>query len=767
MKYNRISKAVLIPLGVAILATSSAPAFAQLEEIVVTARRRAESLQDVPISVQAISGEQIAEQGLIDLASLAPYTPNFNIVQSPGASDLIFMRGVGTYGSGVHFEPSVGQVFNGYFSTRSRLSRTALIDVAQVEVLRGPQGAIIGKNTSLGALNITSNRPTDEFEGAFNIAYNSEASKGVETQAILSGPLSENVRGRLVADYRDVDGWVDNRVTGNSLQSQKDTTIRAMLDWDISDTLTAEFLYQYNDLDRNGKPREVVECFAPGVIPRTRADPATLGFDCQQNASNQTGNLQRASPDGPLYDPGEPFTSRAHIAGVTLNFEFENFNLASLTNFTSYEINDNFSGDLLPTERANIQNTEDFEQIYQEFRATSNSDGDVGWTLGATYFKGELEAYQVFHAAFANTSRNEFQRSDTESLSTFGQIDWDINDQMTLAVGARYTKEDRNGAKAQAQAPLYGTIPNTLDNPATGIGCGPGFRACTNGDGSPVTGSISDSGLSYNLALQYRTDESNMYYVSVATGFKSGGFDLRGAGNPDTFVFPEEESINYEIGGKHTLADGALRVNWSIFNLEVDDLQVSTNDPVLIQQVVGKAQVSSKGLEIDGAWAASDALTLTFTGALLDSTFDQFTSECHAGQTAATGCNGGLFVQDGLTLPQAPEQQLVLGAKYNWALNNGMDLTLGGSYSYLSDYHVTLPRDPVGFQDSISRLDASLVLTGTTASDKRWSVALIGRNLGDELVKNWCNTSGLSGGGVASCSIEQTRYVSLRSTINF
>jgi len=290
MKYKQISRA-LLSLGVAVIASSPAPAFAQLEEIVVTARKREESLQNIPVSVLAISGQQIEEQGLYDLAALAPYTPNFSIVQAPGASDLIFMRGVGTYGSGIHFEPSVGQVFNGFFSTRSRLSRTALIDVAQVEVLRGPQGPVIGKNTSLGALNITSNRPTEEFEGSFSLALNSEASQGVETQAIFSGPIADNLRGRLVVDYQDVDGWVENRFTGNTLQSGKDTTIRALLDWDISDTLTAEFLYQYNDLDRNGKPREVVECFNPGVIPRTGFNPATRGFDCQLNASNQTGNF--------------------------------------------------------------------------------------------------------------------------------------------------------------------------------------------------------------------------------------------------------------------------------------------------------------------------------------------------------------------------------------------------------------------------------------------------------------------------------------------
>ena len=173
-----------------VLLVSQSATGAELEEITVTARKQEESLQDVPISIQAISGDQIAEQGILDIQQLAPYTPNFSYITAAGASDLYFMRGLGTYGSGIHFEPSIGQVFNGFFSTRSRLGRSALIDVAQVEVLKGPQGAIIGKNTSLGAINIRSNRPTEEFESQIAVQYNFEASEGFEIEGMLSGSIS-------------------------------------------------------------------------------------------------------------------------------------------------------------------------------------------------------------------------------------------------------------------------------------------------------------------------------------------------------------------------------------------------------------------------------------------------------------------------------------------------------------------------------------------------------------------------------------------------
>jgi iron complex outermembrane receptor protein len=760
-------RAVASAATIAVLLTSPLPSFAQLEEIIVTARKRDESLQMVPISVQAVSGEEISAQGLYDLAALTPYTPNFSMVQAPGASDLFFMRGLGTYGSGIHFEPSVGQVFNGYFSTRSRLSRTALIDVAQVEVLKGPQGAIIGKNTSLGALNITSNRPTEEFQGSISAAYNTESSEGYELQAILSGSLSDNVRGRVVLDYQDIDGWLDNRVTGQTIQQKQDLTFRGMLDVDFSETFTGEFMYQYSDLDRNGKARESVFCFDE---PAANA----LGVECNIDAANDAANLQRNSPGGPVFDPGEPYTSESHLLGATLTWQFENFDLTSLSNFTSYEINDNFSGAITPVERASIRNTEEYDQFYQEIRLTSTSESGMRWIVGGMYFSGDMEFFQAFDAVFAGgLRRNEFARSETDSLAGFGQIDVDLGDAFTLTLGARYTTDDRTGAKSQIPGPIYTAIPNTIDNVGDPSGCGPGFRACTNGDGSPITGEIDDSGTSYNATLAWNLSDTSMLYVTSSTGFKSGGFDLRGAGDPTKFIFGEEETTNFELGGRHTLANGRARLNWTLYQTDVDDLQVSSNDPILIQQVVSAANASSKGLEGEFVWAATDAFNLSLAAAFIETEFDGFLSECYAGQSPAAGCNfdvgGGVFFQnqDGMDLPFAPEVQYVAGADYTFDVGTDGGLRLGAKYIYIDEHHVTLTRDPAAFQDSTSRVDASLTLYGNTDGGNPWDISLVGRNLSDEQVKAWCNSSGLSGTLMVSCAFEEGRFVSLRGTIGF
>lgn len=788
-------RSTLVAVGLAI--AMPLPVFsAELEEIVITARKREESLQDVPIALQAVSGGQIAEQGIVDLQQLAPYTPNFSYIQAAGASDLYFMRGLGTFGSGIHFEPSIGQVFNGFFSTRSRLGRSALIDVAQVEVLKGPQGAIIGKNTSLGAINITSNRPTEEFEGSLSAQYNFDASEGYEVEGIVSGPFSDSVRGRAVINYRDVDGWVDNTVTGDSNRKAEDLTLRLMLDIDLSETVDLGLMYQRTDYDHEGKARIITGCpefQGPAGPPQTMARAESLGLLCTKAAQNSTVDFRRDA-NGNLFNSNEPFTLESDFFSATLSFEFENFTVTSLTGITEYDIADTFSGDQINAERVSINNDENFEQLYQEIRIVGSAPSDAfDYIAGITYFDGELDAFQAFHGADravgppipdnVAVSRNEFQASQTDSKAIFGQIDWHLSEQFTLTAGLRYTDESREGSKAQIVGEVY-----TSNLAAAPVPCNVPFiplSACTNGDGTPVTGEIDDQNTSYNVSLQYMPSEDHRFYVTGATGFKSGGFDLRGAGNPNNFVFGEEETTNFEIGGKHYFLDNSMRFNWTIFSTEVEDLQVSANDPVLIQQVVAAADATSEGIELDMLWATPvEGLTLNFVGSYTDATYDEFFGSCYLGQVAspativngsANGCDNvgvavGNFtgVQDlaGETLPLAPEISYVIGADYSMPVGD-IELTASAKYIYIDEQFMSIERDPLGFQGSTGRVDASLVLRGNPDSDNEWTLALIGRNLNDELVHTFVNASTLSSAAVVTSNLEETRSISLRASMSF
>ncbi len=798
---NAISRSVGVSCLLAMACTSiliptQSATGADLEEIIVTARKREESLQDVPISIQAISGDQVAEQGIVDLQQLAPYTPNFSYIQAAGASDLYFMRGLGTFGSGIHFEPSVGQVFNGFFSTRSRLGRSALVDVERVEVLKGPQGAIIGKNTSLGAINITSKKPTDEFEALISAQYNFAASEGFELEGVVSGSMSDRMRGRAVFNYRDVDGWVTNSVTGDDLQQSEDLTARVMLEIDLKENVLAEIMYQRTQFDRLGKARVIAGCLEfqpPAGPPQSIARAEGLGFDCGgPSDQNATADLRRLTPNGELFNSLEPFTLDSDLFGLTISADFENATFMSLSAYTYYDVDDTFSGDQSSGERVSIENTESFEQFYQEFRLSgSTGSGSLDYIGGLMFFSGNLDATQSFHAIAGAigppvpainpaVSRNEFQQSETDSQAVFGQVDYHVNDQFTVSVGARFTAEKRSGSKAQIVGEVYtsdlGNAPVACNTPTVPL------SACTMGNdgmtlGAPVTGSIDDNNFSYNVALQYAADDANQFYVSAATGFKSGGFDLRGAGNPANFIFGEEESANFEIGGRHTLADGSVRLNWTLFHTEVDGLQVSANDPVLIQQIVASADATSEGLELDFLWATPvEGLTLNIVSAYTKATYDRFVGSCYLSQVEnGTGCfnisvsQGQLSgVQDlrGEQLPVAPRFSSVFRADYNIPVANGKEFSLSAKVLYSDDQFLSIERDPLGVQDATTRFDVSAMLA-SYEGDHPWTVALIGRNLSDEIVHAFVNASTLSGSALITTNIEETRSVALRVTVGF
>jgi iron complex outermembrane receptor protein len=751
-----------------------------IEEVIVTARKREESLQDVPISVQAFTGEEIAEQGIVDLQMLAPYTPSFSYTPSPGASDLYFMRGLGTFGSGVHFEPGVGQVFNGYFSTRGRLGRSALIDVAQVEVLKGPQGSIIGKNTSLGAINITSNRPTEEFEGTAAAQYNFEASEGVEVDGVLSGPFSESVRGRVAVNWRDVDGWVFNSPTGQNLQQQEDLTARFMLDVDFTEGFSGEFMYQRTDYDRQGKARMPVGCqeFVPAAgPPHSVARTEGFGLNCTLTDSNATQDLRRDSAAGAVFNSGEPFTLENDLFGATLTWEHENFEIQSLSAFFSYEITDMFSGDQRDIERVSIQNAEEYDQFYQEFRLTSTTEGMVDYTAGLMYFDGEMEMTQTFHAVAGSVggptapaaARHEFASSQTRSYAAFGQVDWHLDDTLTLTLGGRYTDEDRDGQKAQMPGDVYST-PSEAD-PALCFTGGP-LRACTMGNdgmtpGGSITGSIGESNFSYNASLQWAANDSTNFYLTYATGFKSGGFDLRGAGDLSKFIFRPEESVNVEVGGKHMLADGSVRFNWALFHTTVDDLQAAANDPVLIQQIVAQGDATSQGVEVDFLWAVTDNFRLSFVSTWLNAEYDHFLSSCYLSQVEiGTGCMNvavaagnrtGVQQLAGRQMVFAPDWSHVAGAQYNLPLAGDKNLSFSAKWVSVGEHFTSIEMDPLGFQSGTDRIDVTVALSG-----EKWVVAVVGRNLGDELVHNFGSADTLSGGATYATNIEQTRAISLR-----
>ncbi|PCI48230.1 MAG: hypothetical protein COB49_06275 [Alphaproteobacteria bacterium] len=765
MKKILNKEALLYGTALSILMTVHGTAYTQaednvirLEEIVVTARKRAESLQDVPASVQAYAGAAVQKEGYVDIGAMAASIPNFAYGSPPGASDVLIMRGLGTVGSGPHFEPAVGQVYNGFFASRSRLGRTAFVDLAQIEILRGPQGAVIGKNTSLGVINITWNKPTENFEASFLGSYDFEDNEGFEVEAVISGPLTDKIRGRFAVNYKDKDGFVNNTETGRQSPESEDITTRVLFEVDISENLLAEVFWQHTNFDRQGKGRELSFCNNSAAVL------AAFGDDCTANGTNVVRNFFNGE------EIGEPFDLNADMAGLTLTWDLGDVTVTSLTGYQSSDISDTFSSDLSPGDLRTINNIENYEQFSQEIRVASDGSGRFNYIAGIFFLDNDIEFTQ--DADFRNAPpgfflkplrRHQSATIDTQNISVFGEVEYDLTNQFKIAAGIRYTDEKRDGTAAQTNFDIY-----TFDNEGAKCG-GPAFLRCND-----AAGEINETAVSWNVNAQWRPTDDTLFYATVATGFKSGGFNvLSGLSNTildQVFTFKDEQSINYEIGGKHDLFENRFRFNWSIFRTEVTDLQVSSNDPTVIAQTVNNAgEARSQGVEIEAKWAVSYELNLGLSAAFLDAEYTSFIgSPCFGGQTAAEGCVAKTQDLTGATPTRAPDYQFTFDADYTVQVTEDYDLTFAGKWFFVDSQSLSVDNDPQGLQDSYHKINASLTYG---PNDGKWYISLVARNLTDEITSTFIGgttaVNGPRGGGGRYSFTEEGRTIAIKFKYNF
>ncbi len=780
-------------LAVAALAASGVHA-QEIEEVIVTARKKAENLQDVPISVQAYSGDHVAEKGIIDLQTMAPTIPNFSYAQAIGAGDVLIMRGLGTFGSGPHLEQAVGQVFNGFFTTRARMGRASFVDLAQVELLRGPQGPIIGKNTSLGAINITANRPTSTPEFGVEGGYNFAASAGFELQGMASGPLGDAWRARAVLNRKEQDGWMTNAPSGEEHRGKRDMTARVILEGDLHETLNAALLYQHLDYDRRGKPREM-HCIDPA---RVAANPVFAGEDCAVNARNNSRTVIPAAVVARSYaaaglaapsdlvdrEVREGFELGSRLIGLTLTWQAtEGLKITSLTGSTNYDMADIFDSDLASASSSHnvrvIENHEDYRQTTQELRIQSTAGERFNWLAGFNYLDSRLLFSQDFdhHAGGPNPNARRAERAEveTQSLSFFAGTDWRLASALTAALSIRATDERREAFKNQWQS-VYGTAQraDSLCRRGGLFGC---FHNPSTGADDVLRGNVDERDLSWNAALTWKHTPSSMLYMNVGDGFKSSGFNIRGnvntAAGHGNFVFGHEQSLNVEAGGKHVLRDGTLRFNWTVYNTVINGLQLASNDPVNISQAVVNGDATARGVEWDLLWVASARVVLGLTGVYTDTRYDKFLGACwnipgFARQSAAQGCDvdvngdgrGDFQDQSGDVPPLAPAYTVVAHGEYSLPAGD-KEWTFGVQAYAVDEQQISIVDHPYATEPAYAKVDASVTWS---AADGAWRVALVGRNLTDKVVRTLADptSSFASVGGGLFTTIDETRSVAVR-----
>ncbi len=737
-----------------ILLTNSAPALSQLvlEEVIVTAQKRSESLQDVPIAVSAISGEKIVEAGIQGLTDLSDYIPNVTINTTAGDSPAnIIIRGVGS-GNNAGFEQSVGMFNDGVYQGRARQYLVPFLDVGSVEVLKGPQGTLFGKNTVAGAISVKSARPTAELEGRLSAQYELEYGS-TEYTGFISGPLGDRVGGRLAGKYRDQQGYVDNLIRNADEPEAESSAVRGSLVWDASDSVEVYTKLEYAERDTYGGDYQsigtdgVFTGLGPPLFQRDLITPLEDG----------------KADDKTTFDSvSEEFSETDALNGVIeINWELATVTLTSVTGFSNYDAEYFLDGDQSDLHFLDQNNKEEFDQVSQEIRLASAGEGNFDYIVGLYLEQQDLEVYSIADLALSNlglptpsfSQVNDFEQ-DGEAAAAFGQVRWYINNDWSLTGGLRFAYEKKEASLDIVNSDFGETDPTSnplIDLLANRIlGRVPGFLDMER----------STENWSPTLNLQWEFSDSGMAYARVSRGYKSGGFNPRAvdATRPDVYEFDDEKVDGIEIGSKLKLLGGAATINAALFYSEFTDRQVSTF--VDTGFIVGNAAEStSKGLEIDARLITSPHLIFGLSMAYLKSEFDEFKDAGCAGEqqrliNPVPGCINEVQDLTGRTTKNAPEWGATFTTNVFYPVGENLEFRAALDVIYSDAFYFDQSLDSNLVQGSFTKINARLALA---SSEDTWEVALIGKNLSDELTHaTGANTTAFTGSYFASVSAPRT-----------
>ena len=752
------------------LAIYGAGALAQplmLEEVIVTAQKRTENLQDVPISIIAMSGETIDDAGITGLEELTQYIPNVTINNGAGSPNL-FIRGVGS-GTNAGFEQSVGMFTDGVYAGRGPLAAVpTTMDLERIEILKGPQGILFGKNTVAGAISITTAKPTDEFEGMVEAMYAPDHGEQ-QYNVVVSGPLTDDLSGRLAVRYDSMDGWWDNVITGAEGPNNDNRYARGSLRWEPTDTLEINAKYEYGDFDRRSRPTVVYQSDFEGQMN----DFGTIPFPVVSDRDKGAGDVDSRNHN------------ETDVFAVTVDWELEFATLTSISAYSAYDLKSPGNTDLAAVPALARTTWEDYEQYSQEIRFVSPGGETIDWIAGAYYQYNELDISRRFDALdFAQLGPlsaagalyspepgvpSKFDQ-DSESWSVFGQGTWSYTDTLRFTLGVRYSEETKDLDKVVV-----------ADGLQIRLGESTFFANPLNGQLIADVRQHSFTGLSrdedqwtFSGIVQWDASDDAMLYASVSTGFKGGGFDeaysnagyeirlanpvtgeLTGEsvpGNDPSILNYDDETVTaYEVGAKMSLLEGAAELNIAVFRTEFDNLQTSS----LVGDVfrVGNAgEAVSQGVEIDGRWQVTERLSFGAAVAYLDAYYDDFTgATCTIPQATDPDNNPGCLRDDGSnitvgesggqdlkdeTLLFAPDWSATLNAKYVMPLSANLILVNSMDINYEDEIYSALDLDPNTRHDDLTTINARIALANV---DRTWSVAVIGKNLTDEKSNIWHN----------------------------
>lgn len=722
---NPAQNAVKNPAGSTAGAASAAT---ELEVILVTAQRRTESLQDVPISLAVVTGDSLQQRSIQTFEQLAPLVPNLTIAKSP-AANLIILRGIGSSPGSPSLDQSVVMFVDGIYGGNARQFSTPFLDIERLEILRGPQGALVGRNTSAGAINIITRKPGTELGGYLNASYNLDF-EGPTLEGGIDWPASDSLRFRVVGKFADQDGYLRNTYLGEDQPNRREQVGRITGVFDNGGPLTVTAKYEHSQVDSNGIPTQLL--------------------------SPSHGHALDFAKDTFISGAAEFDDIDSDIATLQFDLDLGGATLVSITGYSAFENVSLVDGDFYSGEFATAIFNQDFEQLSQEVRLVSSDEGRWLYVIGAYYSTADLFEQRttgVLFAPPASTYREFTQQNDVYSL--FGQLTYKITDQWRVNASGRYTRESKDAHYQRFGGPLA-----AVDFTGELV--------------ADIHGDLKVGRFDPAVSLQYELSDYTMLYGSWGKGSKSGGFQgAIGNATQEGFEFGAETSTSYELGAKFSFP-GLGYLNASAFYTVYKDLQVSAQVPthgsltaLIFTGNAPEARVA--GVEAEFLLNLSPMFRVDGSLAWLpEARYVTFTSgPCYPLQVPNGSVPNSCDVSD-QRLGFAPRFSASLNLTATVPLGSGLNVVAALSPRYQGDSYRDFSPDPATEQQAFTKLDARL---GIAAADGRWEVAVLGQNLTNELTIGFGGSAGLANTfldpGAHLAAVDPPRNISLQGKIHF
>ena len=709
VRHHLLHAAVVMAISAGAAQAQDAPQDSgKLDEITVTATRRAESLQDVPVAVSVLSGAQLEQANLNSLEAISSRIPTLNFRANASNKDTsLFIRGVGTISTSPGVEPSVATVVDGVVFGRAGMGTLDLMDVERMEVLRGPQGTLFGKNASSGVVNVVSKKISSETEAMVDLGWFDGDEKRV--RAGVSGELAGNVRGSLNLLYGEFPGVIRNLALGEDVGGYDRKGMRGKLELTPGDSIDVALIADWAEADDTGSRG-----------PFTRANPAI--------SAAITPILPGLDNDSVFTNLQERVQDTNYGVSAQVDWQLGEATLTSISAYRKWE-NTQFQ-DLDGTNVVYNQITQnadkgivDNEQLSQELRLASAKGGFVDYVAGLFYFNTTTDEEYRRDVTRCNGTLPNLANGLTpcaaprldngianygtglESWAVFGEATLNFSARLRGILGARYTNDDLSYYHGRVSSAGAVDIP--------------GVR----GNRTRVDGSNTETGTSGRVGLQFDLGDDAMVYATYSRGYKGPAynafFNMQAF---DEIPIAPEESDSYEIGLKSTLLDDRLRLNLAAFDIKFDGYQANIADlvgGVVVTRLINAGEVSSKGFEADFEARLSTAFTLSGAVAYTDAAVEEF--RCPPG-------NAGCLSLNGAPLPFAPEWKAVVGGSYKVDVGT-LRLDIGADWTYQDDTQMQLSIATDTIQPAYDIINASIALSDP---DGQWRLALLGKNLADE-----------------------------------